>query len=183
MTESPSQPITSATVGVPVPAPQPQGKYDEWGVAGIIVAGVCGTLVILNGLIGVTKGIMEFFEKKKSGDRELTAPLETRMQLLEEQAKQYRTSDYLDREFSRLEAKIDHEKGNRQGVVDALSSQFRSIEAKLSEEQQARIRIEAVLENTKANTHRVETAVELLRERIEERFDRFQEILSNANKH
>ena len=168
-------PTTTVTIPPPaVPAPQ---YYDGWGVMGLVVAGIVIFLSIFNGAASGVQSILGFFKSRKDLDKERDAPLELRIKSLEETTKSLRSNEWLDKEYDRLERKIDHEKNNRQLITDGLANQLRAIAAGLADEQRARTRLEAQVEGVVSNAQRVENALERMSERIEERFDRIQELL------
>lgn len=167
---------TSTTIAV-TPSPAAPASYDEWGAYKLAFGGVVAFVIALNVFVSFVKGMMEFFEKKKAADKEKNMPSEQRLVSLERATSNFRPSEYLDKEFGRIEDKIIHNKNNQALMNDHFNDQLSTTQREVNELKLNAAMLKGKVDVLSENTGRLETKVDTLRDRIEERFDRLTEHL------
>jgi hypothetical protein len=184
---------TTGTTIAPTTARPSANFYDSYDGVKFFLAGVLALVVVIGVILQSLKSISDFLDRRKAKRQEEDTPLMNRIKDLEDLSKNFRGADHLDREFNALREKIDHERGNRQGSQQALElrltdgtkkldEHIRSTDARVNEERQARIRLESKVEGIASHSTRIESALDRLNERFDERFDRLQEIILNSKK-
>mgnify|MGYP003386806027 CR=1 FL=1 len=170
---------TPTTTIVSMPPPMmPQAKYyDNWGVVEIVLAGLIVTITLVGGILSIVKTVTSFLKSRKDQDKEITAPMDKRITDIENHIDNLKSSEHIDKEFARLEQFIECEKSNREQQNDNINNQLRGLSSNIADERQGRTRLEAEVKGMAANTQRLETALERLGSRIDERFDKVQDLL------
>ena len=159
---------------------KPTHMYTETEVYSYLVGAIVAIIICINGGFDIYVKIKSFFTHSKDdrlSRKEEHAELERRLDCLETNEKNFRTSDELDRDFHRIEDKFDLFKSNNTQIIDQLHSALKNLANEVSYEQKARVRMETQMEAYAANARRIENAVEALRERIDERFDKITDLI------
>lgn len=160
--------------------PKPTHMYTETEVYSYLVGAIVAIIICINGSFDIYVKIKSFFtnpKDEKSSKKEKTEDLERRLTSLETNEKQFRTIDEVERDINRLDNKIDHICANNTQITDQLHATLKSLANEVSYEQKARVRMETQMEAYAANAQRIENAVEALRERIDERFDKITDLI------
>ena len=160
--------------------PKHTHMYTETEVYSYLVGAIVAIIICINSGFDIYLKIKSFFtssKEDKSSKKEEHAELERRLNCLETNEKTFRTGDEIDRDIHHLDSKIDHIRSNNAQITDQLHMTLKNLATEVSCEQKARVRMETQMEAYAANAQRIENAVEALRERIDERFDKITNLI------
>jgi hypothetical protein len=165
---------------IPSNPAQQRNPYLEWDGVVFVIGGIFAAMLVLKQLLEFGKSIGEFLDRKKKSALEQDAPLAARIAAVEDVVKSFRTRDDLERDFGILKGDIRHIKANSEQSNQSSADRFRKIEGQLTEDRLERARLEAKVDGMSVNFARVEGAVERLGERVEDRLDKMQELITLA---
>lgn len=168
---------TSTSILIPT-TPPTAPAYDEWSAYKLVFGGIVAAVIGVNAILSMIKAIVEVFEKRKAADKERNSPTEHRVEQLEKVSASFRSVEYLDKEFTRLDDKIAHHKNNQSLINDQFSSAIKTTQNEIGDLKLNAALLRGKVEILESNNGRLESKVDLMRDRIEERFDRLTEHLS-----
>lgn len=176
----PDNPTASTNTSILIPSnpvPHNSPRYSEWDVVGLVVGGAVALIATLGGVATLIAVYLSWLDRRRKLEQERDAPLENRVKILEDAAKNFRPVDYIDKEYHRLDEKVEHLKNNNVMKFDALEIKIERLEESDGQLTMSQTRLNAKMEGMDATIKRIEAGQERLGDRFDERFDRLQEMM------
>ena len=176
-----TQPTSSSTTSVVIPSTgQPRSPYLEWDGVVFVVGGIFALIMVIKQLLEFAKSIAEWIDRKNKKDQEQDAPIMARVANVEELVKTFRSRDDLERDFGLLKTDIRHMKSNIEQSNQSVADRFRKIEGHITDDRLERARLETKVDGMVTQFARVESAVDRLGERMDDRLDRMQQFFTDS---